>query len=1497
MNSIDIFPWNENFNTGIPLIDEQHRKLADLINLLASHVAFNANIPALNVIFDELAEYAVYHFNTEEKIWHEYMSDDPFEASHHEVHCSFLTEVLKLKSEEITKPTSKVIEEILSFLTRWLAAHILESDRSMAMIVMAMQSGISLDSAKKQAHEQMKGATKVLIDIILSIYESLSKNTLQLMRELAAQKRMTMLLDDQERHFEILLSTIPVGVFETDINGNCSYINALWSEITGLSFDEAKGDGWIKAVHPEDKDKIYFELAASTSENRPFHLEYRFFHPDGKIVWVLGQSANYKSSLNDQSGYVGTITDISERKQAEVNLQRESEKSLALLRNASDGIHILDFDGNVVEASDSFCNMLGYSRNEVIGMNVSAWDTGFVNAAEQLKVVRKQFEKSIRTHFETSHRRKNGSIFDVEISGFPHVMDGQKVLFNFSRDITSRKQVESQLLLHSTVLENIAEGVFLIRSSDSIIVFTNPQFDQIFGYLEGELVGQHVSIVNAPSEKSPEEVAETINKLLQRDGEWHGEVHSKRKDGTTFWTHASISTFNHSGFGQVWVAVQGDITERKLAENELKSTSRYVRSLIEASLDPLVTISAEGKITDVNTATEKVTGVDRASLIGSDFANYFTDPEEARKGYQKVFSQGSVTDYSLAIRHTSGEVTDVLYNASVYKDPDGKVQGVFAAARDVTERKHAETTLIEREAHLRFILENSPIAVRITSMETGKVKFANQYYAKLTNLALDEVIGLDPKLYYSNPQDYIDVIDSINKGERVTNKLIEILDFTKPIKSKWTLASYMPIKFDNGPALLGWFYDVTESKNTYEVSERLLAIIEEAPDFIATSDMQAHIKYLNKAGAKLVGLAEGADLGTLEIKDMHPAWATKRVLEEGIPTVLKQGFWHGETALLDREGNETPVSQLLMVHRDKFGNPEFLSTIMRDITASKLTENALRIAATAFESQEGIMVTDAKNIILRVNQAFTRITGYTAEESVGQTPRLLSSGRQDKFFYGALWECLNRTGAWEGEIWNRRKNGEIYPEHLTITVVKDANGIITNYVATLTDITTSKAASDEIKNLAFYDPLTRLPNRRLLMDRLNQALAASTRSGLSGAVLFLDLDHFKTLNDTLGHDVGDLLLQQVASRLNNCVREGDTVARIGGDEFVVLLEDLGKQMIEAAAQAEVIAQKIQASLSQTYQLGTYEYHSTSSLGATLFSDHEVGLDTILKQADIAMYQSKIEGRNTLRFYDPKMQEAITTRVDMQHELRQAIEQEQFQLYYQMQVDSTGHPFGAEALIRWHHPKRNMIPPLQFIPLAEETGLILPIGQWVLDTACAQLKIWHQNPQSRDFILSINVSAKQLYQENFVIQVKETIQRHEIDPTKLKLELTESMLIIDIDDIIFKMTTLSQIGVLFSLDDFGTGYSSLQYLKKLPLNQLKIDQSFVRDIVTDPSDRNIVSTIITMAHSLDINVIAEGVETEEQRQFLLDTGCMHYQGYLFGKPLPINEFEEALKRFY
>lgn len=562
----------------------------------------------------------------------------------------------------------------------------------------------------------------------------------------------------------------------------------------------------------------------------------------------------------------------------------------------------------------------------------------------------------------------------------------------------------------------------------------------------------------------------------------------------------------------------------------------------------------------------------------------------------------------------------------------------------------------------------------------------------------------------------------------------------------------------------------------------------------------------------------------------------------------------------------------------------WLSRVLADHRAEReRTETDLRIAAIAFEAQEGMVVTDANSTILRVNHAFTRITGYAAEEVIGKTPSILASGRHDKAFYAAMHESMETQGAWAGEIWNRRKSGDVFPEWLTISVVKTASGTVSHYVSTLTDITQLKAAEDEIRHLAFFDPLTRLPNRRLLMDRLQQALVTSQRSGREGALMFIDLDNFKLVNDTLGHDKGDQLLCEVARRLTASVREGDTVARLGGDEFVILLEELSPRPEEAGAQCRVIGEKMLRELALPHHLAGQDVDSSCSIGIALFTDHHTSADDLMKHADLAMYQAKGAGRNALRFFDPNMQAAIMARMAIEKDLRHAVRDGQLRLYFQPQFHFDGHMTGAEALLRWQHPQRGMVSPAEFIPLAEETGLILPMGQWVLETACQQLAQWAQEPATAALTLAVNVSGRQLRQADFVSDVLDTLSRTEAPANRLKLELTESLLLENKEDTILKMTALKAHGVGFSLDDFGTGYSSLAYLKRLPLDQLKIDQSFVHDVTDDPKDAAIVRAVVALAESLQLNVIAEGVETAAQRDSLASHGCLHYQGYLYGRP--------------
>jgi diguanylate cyclase (GGDEF)-like protein/PAS domain S-box-containing protein len=559
----------------------------------------------------------------------------------------------------------------------------------------------------------------------------------------------------------------------------------------------------------------------------------------------------------------------------------------------------------------------------------------------------------------------------------------------------------------------------------------------------------------------------------------------------------------------------------------------------------------------------------------------------------------------------------------------------------------------------------------------------------------------------------------------------------------------------------------------------------------------------------------------------------------------------------------------------------------------KRIDRELRIAATAFEAHEGMVITDANKIILRVNRAFSEASGYTAEEVIGKTPQLFRSDCHGPAFYEELWRAVDQKGYWRGEMVTRRKNGDLYPVWYTMTAVRGANGAITNYVTTSTDIARQKKAEKEIGELVFYDPLTKLGNRRLLIDRLQQALTAIRRSDNSGALFFIDLDNFKTLNDTAGHEVGDLLLQQVAQRLSTCIRDGDTVARLGGDEFVVILTNLGAQRDHAMYLTQQVGDRILETLNAPYELAGQSHLSSPSIGVVVFGKENESVQELLRHADLAMYQAKAAGRNGLRFFNPAMQTAIKARADLEAAMRLALQRNEFVLHYQPQINAHGALIGAEALVRWQHPQRGLLFPGEFIELAEESGLVVPVGLRVLEIACEQMVAWSRRRNLCEFILSVNVSARQFHQPDFVEQVLATLQRTGADPRHLKLELTESLLLDNVEETITKMTVLRSHGVGFALDDFGIGYSSLSYLKRLPLDQLKIDQSFVRTVLVDANDAAIARMIVALGQTMGLSVIAEGVETEEQREFLLGCGCHAYQGYLFGRPMESLQFETSL----
>lgn len=1071
-----------------------------------------------------------------------------------------------------------------------------------------------------------------------------------------------------------------------------------------------------------------------------------------------------------------------------------------------------------------------------------------------------------------------------------------------ARTLWQQQEEQTMMANFSAMMDNTNDYIYFkdrnhvfTGASQTIVAITNPSeyWTDLMGKTDYDVFPEDYADIYYRLEKlifSGINIAQEIQKTLDNHGKlgWIDNrkypMHDRNGDITGL-------------FG-----IARDITDAVIQQQYMDELLAEQSTIIDNTLVGIVT-ARDRKIIWTNRTFEKILGYDKGELNNCPTRQLYVHEEDYQsisEAYTKIKTQGVVKNELEFVCKNGSHIWVDMRGSEQHNKPDESTW-LFV---DVTERKHIELALKDSEYYWKFAIEGAGDGVWDWDIENDVKTFSKQWKSILgyaesdslpTGLEWENRFHPDDKLYVEETmQAYLQGIDSTYK--------LECRMKCKDGSYRWVLSRGMVLKHseDDVPLrMIGTISDITERKQS---EERL----RESEQRVRLSQLYGGIgtwEYNILTNTQIWSEAMTQQLGFPDLANptredflavIHPD-DRPALITESAQQIAQNNTLDVEFRIIDTQGKVRWIRSIGKLDVNADGQAITMQGTVQEITKQKDAEQDLQIAATAFESQEGMMVTDADNIILRVNKAFTTITGYAAEDAIGNNSSILSSGRHDAHFFDDMWNELTTNNYWGGEIWNKRKNGELYPQQLTITAVKDSNDMVTNYVGTLIDITKNKEAEQEIEDLAYYDPLTHLPNRRLMMDRINHAMAASARNEKKGALLFLDLDHFKMLNDTLGHDMGDILLQQVATRLTSCIREDDTVSRFGGDEFVVLLEGLSVLPIEAATQAEDIANKFLNYINQPYHLANHIYTSSTSIGITLLTGHQCGVEELLKQADIAMYQAKNDGRNAIRFFNPQMQTKITAHAKLENELKKAIEQQQFQLYYQIQVDSSRRPLGAEALIRWIHPKRGIISPLDFIPLAEQNGTIQTIGRWVIDTACAQLNAWQQDVLSCGLTLSINVSAKQFHQPDFISQIKATVQHYAIDPSLLKLELTESLLLNDIEETIASMKALAEMGIQFSLDDFGTGYSSLQYLKKLPLYQLKIDKSFIDHIVTDSDDQSIVSTIIVMAHSLGLSVIAEGVETEAQQQLLLTKGCQLYQGYLYSKPVPIAEFDVLLRQ--
>jgi diguanylate cyclase (GGDEF)-like protein/PAS domain S-box-containing protein len=921
-------------------------------------------------------------------------------------------------------------------------------------------------------------------------------------------------------------------------------------------------------------------------------------------------------------------------------LQIENEKSLALLRNASDGIYILDESGNVIEASDSFCAMLGYSREEMIGMNVFSWDASYSDRSTLLENIGKQFEKTDRYQFETLHRRKNGTVFEVEVSGVPLVLDGSPVLFKSSRDITERKLFERSYReerdFSNAVLDSAGTVILVIDGSGAISRF-NRAAEAFSGYAFEEVKGKPF-----------------------------------------FWRNFLLSE-QRSG----------------------------VEAVFKSVLD---------------------------GNVGSSYENFWVN----RDGEKRLF----------------------FWTNTLIRDQEGNARFLVAIGSDISERKNLEQQLTERESLFHAIFDQTPNAIELIDPETLRFVEVNPAACRMLGYTHEEFTSM--KL----------VDTQVDLGEEALRSAVRKIELSGSV----TLENRHRCK--NGEIL----------------------------------DVEITSKMLDLPGRKLL-----------------------------------VGVW-------------------------------------RDVTASRRAERAMRITSSVFDiSQEGILITDADNVILEVNPAFSIITGYAREEVIGKKPNLLSSGRQDKSFYEDMWRALNEKDAWRGEVWNRKKSGEIYAELLSISVIRDEDGKTLRHVGVFADINDLKRHEAELSRIAHYDALTGIPNRALLADRMKQAIAQTRRDQNLMAVCYLDLDGFKTVNDTMGHEAGDEVLIGVAERIKNTIRGGDTVARLGGDEFVLLL--LG---LEKGEECVATLGRLLEAISVPFEIMGKSFTLGASIGVSIYPLDDEDADTLMRHADQAMYQAKQSGKNRFEVYDPSLDLRAKDHREFMKRIRQAIDDREFELYYQPKINlKTRQMVGAEALLRWRHPERGLLSPAEFLHLVENTEFDIEIGEWVVEHALVQLRQWHR--AGLVIGISINISAYHIESNGFVDMLKKKLDRYpDVPASSIQIEILETVALADVAVVSGVIEACRKFGVGFALDDFGTGYSSLAYLSRLPIDALKIDQSFIRGMLNDKGDFAIVQGIVALASAFGQQTIAEGIESEAHYAILAEMGCDLGQGYGIARPMPAGE---------
>ncbi len=1273
-----------------------------------------------------------------------------------------------------------------------------------------------------------------------------------------------------------------------------------------------------------------------------------FYATDGKVLGTFAAYAQEPHTpdtaelelLHSCARMVGIAVEHHNVYQA---LRLSEERVRATFTAAAPGIVSISMEGRVTLANPAYCRIVGYSEQELLSTDI--WSTLH---PDDVPKVRRAIDELVidrveRITVEYRCVRADGSTAWVR-SGLSLLRTDDlqpDSIVAVTEDITDVKATEQRLRQSEALLEiagRIARfGGWSIDAKTHLVQWSDQICDTLGYPHDFTLPLADTLEVYTPDSRAL--LVTALEACFRAGTPLDLELEAQTKTGRRL--HARvIGQSVYDSDGQV-VRLEGafhDITDVKQRELQAEREREFLKALLENLFDGIVACDENGALSLFNNATRELHGLPAQPVSPANWSTYYSlfmadgktpMPTECIPLFRALQGE-TVRDAELVIAPKGASARFVVCNGQPIIAASGRKLGAVIAMHDITSRHHAERAMRKSEERFRAVARATTDVIWDWNLDRDAIWW-NTGIKTLFGFSVDETETTSAfRADRIHPEDKTRVLGGIKRAmQGHADEWVDEYRFMRKDGSFAYVAdrAYV-LRHENGTAarMIGGMSDISERVRTQQAFMKVAASVSASSgieffDQLARTmaeALEADIACVARlqpgtmpARATTVALVmDGASRDNVEfILENTPCAALPDSKEclviRNVAEHYPDGFASDSQAqtyvgirLIDSA--HQPIGLLFALFRRDLPNSDYNASALRifaarasaELERQDADERIRHQASLLDQAQDAIFVHDMEQRIVFWNKGAERLYGWSADEATDSlAPDLLYDFPEE--FSDGIRQVLAH-GEWTGEIQQRRKDGSLFMVEGHWTLVRDQHEAPQSILVINTDITQRKAAEGEIQRLAFFDPLTRLPNRQLLLDRLQHALALSQRNQRTGVVLFIDLDNFKTLNDTLGHDIGDLLLQMAAQRLTDCVSERDTVARLGGDEFVVMLEDLATDTGESVAQAKQVSDAILATLNNPYRLAEHQYHSTASIGITLFEKHDDTVGEILKRADLAMYQAKAAGRNTARFFDPAMQALLASRAQLEADLRKALRRGEFRLYYQPQVDRKNRVINVEALIRWEHPQRGLISPAEFIPLSEETGLILPLGLWVVETACRQLVTWAAHPSTADLSVAVNVSARQFRHADFVEQVLDTLASTGARPERLKLELTESLLLDDVEDTVYKMTALKAHGVGFSLDDFGTGYSSLSYLKRLPLDQLKIDQSFVRDVLIDPNDAVIARSILALGHNLGLDVVAEGVETDRQRDFLAYYGCNAFQGYLFTPPLPAEQFDRYMR---